>query len=142
MNTRALILDHDTQRRIQVAVIKARANPTSLGAIRRAAEGIPQGNVIKLADRKSGYRPPMQSEQVLIQQGYRAAISFEYQPVGLCRHLSISVDVPGNLPSPAAVEMIAEAFDFSIPSLTEGKTHMWVEEFEPGHEAVNLVQPE
>ena len=47
--------------------------------------------------------------------GYRAAISFEQQPPGLCAHLSISVDTPGNLPSPESVEMIAEVFGLKVP---------------------------
>jgi hypothetical protein len=74
------------------------------------------------------------SEFVNLPVGYLAAISFEEQPIGLCRHLSISVDKPGALPNPAAVEMIMKEF---------GCDHLlaapWIEEFEPGHEAINIV---
>lgn len=42
----------------------------------------------------------------LVPVGYRVCFSMEHQPIGLCRHLSVSVDKPGALPNPEAVNMI------------------------------------
>lgn len=139
MKTRALIIDHETDLLIVAAIDKARQHPTSLEAVKRQAHGIPQGLTIMLGDRRPGYKSEAQPQQVLIQQGYRAAISFEHQPPGLCAHLSVSVDTPGNLPSTQAVTMIAEAFGLEVPLVPETTT-IWVEEYDPGHKAVNLVQ--
>jgi hypothetical protein len=89
-----------------------------------------------LADRKPGFERP-ESQHVIFPGGYRAALSFEQQPPGLCSHLSISVfgrSTPGMAPSPAAVAMICEAFGVPFPA---DKT--WVEEFDPGEYAINLL---
>jgi hypothetical protein len=88
-----------------------------------------------LADRPAGFKRP-QSEIVELPVGYRANISFEEQPAGLCRHLSVSVDRPGMLPSIDAFAMIAHAFGFSAAHHSQ----VWVEEFKPGQNAVNVVQ--
>lgn len=73
---------------------------------------------------------------VSIPLGYRVSVSFEIQPGGLCRHIAISVDEPGKLPHQAAIEQIARAF--GIPEIANA----WLEEFAPGHFAVNIVAPE
>jgi hypothetical protein len=71
----------------------------------------------------------------LIPYGYRAAISFEHQPAGLCRHLSISIEKdPGTMPGMEAVKAIAEYFGVSFED-----SHKWVEEYEPRRFAINLV---
>lgn len=51
---------------------------------------------------------------VTIPMGYRCVLSYEHQPVGFCRHISISVwpAEAGLGPSPEAVEGILEAFGF------------------------------
>ena len=131
--TRALIIGPETQTKIDAAITRARAKPPlSTDALRAGAV---EGDVIKLSDRKPGFERGHASENVLIPVGYRAAISFEQQPPGLCRHLSVSVDAPGMAPSEPAILMIAEAFGMRLP----GPGAVWIEEFAPGHFAVNLV---
>jgi hypothetical protein len=72
---------------------------------------------------------------------YTAAISFEEQPDGLMRHLSIASRDPGKAPNEHAIRMAAEAFGFSdFPPLRPYR--VWIEEFEPGRVAVNLVEQE
>jgi hypothetical protein len=92
-----------------------------------------------IADRPPGSIRP-QSYNVLIPVGYRAAFSFEEQPAGLVRHLSVSVDTkkPGDCPSIPAMQMIASAFGIEW-SLDSGDARVWLEEFEPGKYAVNLI---
>lgn len=55
------------------------------------------------------------------------------------RHLSISVDTKGSLPSPQAVELLAEEFGIAFPPKSG---LVWTEEFEPGHHAVNVIELE
>src|SRR5262249_34266166 len=124
---------------IAAAQARARAHPIPLSEIREGAVDRPV-NTLKLSDRKPNWRRRHQSEQVLIPRGYRAAISVEEQPAGMCWHLSISVERtdPTKMPSVEAVRMIAEAFgiDFDI-SIEHGG--VWTEEYEPGRHAVNIV---
>ncbi len=72
---------------------------------------------------------------------YVAAISFEEQPSGLFRHISISSAHPGKAPNEHAVRMVLEAFGFSgyPPSCPY---RVWVEEYEPGRVAINFVELE
>jgi hypothetical protein len=72
---------------------------------------------------------------VILPRGYRVALTFEEQPLGMCKHLSISVDEPGSLPNPHAVAMICHEYGMRFPPLGR----MWLEEFAKGHSAINLV---
>jgi len=100
---RALIITTEVQAAIKAAIERARQKPIPVEYL-QAAEV--HGRVIPLAERKPGFERGTASENVLIPVGYRAAISFEQQPPGLCRHLSVSVDTPGKLPNEPAVLMI------------------------------------
>jgi hypothetical protein len=128
----ALLIDRDVQTRIAAALAFARAHPLPLSVVRAGAV-LPDRPMLSLQDRKPGFeRPP--GANVLIPVGYRAAVSIEEQPAGMCIHVSISVDRPGKLPSREAVAMIADAF-----GLTRIDSR-WLEEFEPGKHAVNVLQ--
>jgi hypothetical protein len=132
-----LMLNNEVLARIGAAVAHARAHPVPLSVLRTGA--VPHTKpVISLADRKPGYERPL-SEHVLIPIGYRAAVSVEEQPTGMYMHLSISVDRAGKMPSPQAVIAIAAAFGIKWPPVKDGAA--WVEEFEPGQHAFNIIQP-
>jgi hypothetical protein len=131
---RALLITPEVRAQIAAAVERARAKPLPLDFVMEA--GIPGNKVeVTLADRKPGFERPS-SEHVLIPHGYRAAISFEQQPAGLVRHLSVSIDQPGMMPNLQAVQALMEEFGFSAP-LEQCK--IWLEEFDPGHHAVNVA---
>jgi hypothetical protein len=72
---------------------------------------------------------------------YSAAISFEEQPIGMMRHLSVASRDPGKAPNEHVVKMVAEVFGLSgwPPSRPY---RVWIEEFEPGHVAINLAELE
>ena len=128
--TRVLAINAEIREAIAKLMAEAKRNPISLDFIK--AQAMPDKDDITLKDRKPGFeRPP--SSHISIPYGYRAAYSVEEQPPGLCGHLSISVDQPGMLPHPAAIKAIAEAFGIDAP------IRMWLEEFDPGHRAVNLI---
>jgi hypothetical protein len=78
----------------------------------------------------------------LVQLGtHIVAISFEEQPAGLMRHLSIASRQAGMAPNEHVIRMVCEAFGFSaFPPLRPYR--IWIEEFGPGHMAINLVEQE
>lgn len=134
--TRVLAITENVRREINAAVERAAAHPVSLEEVKRVMKGIPQDTPdVKLSDRPADFKRT-ESEHVLIPHGFRASFSFEHQPNGLCRHLSVSVDTPGRVPNMPAMQVIAEAFGFQ----SGGPRRFFCEEFEPGHHAVNLVE--
>ena len=135
---RVLVITGETLAEIAEAVKRAEAHPLPLAFIKAGAVA-PGKTELNLADRKPGFERPL-AESVLIPMGYRANFSVEEQPIGLCDHLSVSVDDPARVPSPDAVLLIAKAYGMApIDNLAEAT--VWLEEFEPGHRAVNLVTP-
>ena len=138
--SRALVLTDAIKKEIDAARAKARANPTPWELLRDHVVANDTAT-LDLADRKPGVEAiTSRAVSVLIPAGFRAAISFEYQPAGLIRHLSVSVDTKGALPHPVAVDFLLQAFGFDVIEANTSK--IWVEEFEPGHRAVNIVQLE
>lgn len=133
---RALLINEDVRAAIAAARARARAHPLSREKLEQLKAGTYKAE-LTLADRPPDFERP-DSDHVLIPIGYRAALSFEEQPAGLCRHLSVSVSKRGKMPNPVAVEAIALEFGFREPILKTSM--MWIEEFEPGHHAINLVQ--
>lgn len=129
-----LVISATERGKIAEAIAYAKAHPITFDVIRAGA--VPDKFEVKLADRKPGFeRPP--SAHVIFPGGYRAAYSVEQQPPGLCSHLSVSVfgrAEKGQMPSPQAVEMIAQEFGVPFPA-----DRMWIEEFDPGELAINLV---
>lgn len=135
--TRALIIGEVERAEIRAAIERAATHPLTLDMVK--ALQVKADSHLTLEMRRQQHGPGFdkkrpQSEFVELPVGVRAAISFEEQPIGMCRHLSISVDIPGALPHPALVESVAKEF---------GCSHVigapWIEEFEPGHEAINIV---
>jgi hypothetical protein len=119
---------------IAKAVAYAKAHPILFSAMQEAI--VSDKPTIRLEDRKPGFeRPP--SQHIMLPGGFRCAFSVEQQPAGFCSHLSISVEgraKKGAMPHPAAVQMIAETFGVPFPA-----DKMWIEEFDPGEFAINLV---
>src|SRR5436190_4064568 len=85
----------EVQKLIDEAIAKARAKPLAAEALQKMA--MPFKDIVHLSDRPPVFERP-QSE--MVQLGIlRASISFEEQPsLGLCKHLSIGVEMPEALP--------------------------------------------
>lgn len=131
-----LIVNDEKKQEIADKIERARRWPVPLELM---AKGAVAGNkpVIALNERKPDLiRPP--SEHVILGT-YRAAISFEHQPDGLYRHLSVSALRPGSVPNKFAMEEIAALFGIDKPPL---HGHIWLEEFDPGHYAINMILKE
>jgi hypothetical protein len=125
--------------RDQIAKMKAEAlkNPVPLALIMQASMVAgSQHRTVKLTDRDPKLVRPESQHIVFPGGSIRAAFSFEEQPAGLFSHLSISLmrGRPGQTPAPAVVEMICEEFGVPFPP-----DRGWLEEYEPGYYAVNLV---
>jgi hypothetical protein len=132
-----LVIAEEERAQIKAALAEARKRPLSLEEGKRLAAQIPQGKTeLTFEDRKNALDRPS-SIYVLLPRDYRVAISFEEHPIGLVRHLSISVSRPGYMPSLEACNLILEIFGVTKPVL-----HLWMEEFEPGHHAINFLKLE
>lgn len=136
---RLLIINAATKTAIAEAVRRARETPVPLAITTQSAH-VEHVHTLTLSDKaKRTYPPRPKPQQVPIDYGFMAMFSFEDQPAGLVRHLSISVDAKGKLPRPEAVAMIAREFGFQhVPP--DGDCLFWSEEFEPGHFAFNVVE--
>lgn len=142
-----VIIGPREERQIARAIERAAANPVRWETMKDVAISNP-GLELKLDERrrKPGVVRP-ESEHLML-GNVRVAYSHEEQPTGMYRHLSASVRKPGKLPHPTAMAMICEAFGFSDamcgimrqiqPVTIEG--HIWLEEFEPGHSAINVIE--
>lgn len=71
-----------------------------------------------------------------IPQGFRCVYTIEEQPVGWCRHLSVSVDDPEKMPSIEAIEVLILEFGFT-GRLRDCYVYM-EEDISP--KAVNIIQ--
>lgn len=134
---RALLITERERALIKAAIERAAKHPVSFEQMK--AMNIKAADThltLEMRAKELGpdWRRQPESEFVPLPIGFLAAISFEHQPIGLCRHLSISVDRPGALPNPEAVKMIMEEF-----GCTHAVAAPWIEEFKPGHSAINIV---
>ena len=130
-----LMIGATEREKITKVIAYAKAHPVLFSLIRQGV--VDDSPVLKLEDRKNVDTVRPASAHILFPGGYRAAFSIEEQPSGLCTHLSVSVEShskKGIMPSPEAVAIIAEEFGVSYPA-----DKVWLEEFEPGEFAINLV---
>lgn len=132
----SVVIIGDAERaQIKAAIERASANPV-LWETMRDHVIMDDRPTLPLADRKPGLERPA-SEHLML-GNVRVAYSHEQQPAGMLRHLSASVHKKGKLPHPVAIEEICAAFGFRHFPPIEGR--IWIEEYEPGYEAVNVVE--
>ena len=119
---RALIIDDEAKIEINKVLTYAEAHRIDLTATTKMM---------------SGEQDPVGDNALYacyLNDGYRVVFSFEEQPCGWCRHLSVSVDAEDMFPSPPAVELIMKEFHFS-GGLNEC-INVWIE----NEKAVNVLQ--
>jgi hypothetical protein len=147
-----LVIGREEELLIRVALAQARAKPMPWSIGKQIAQAA--APAIRLSDRKGPVdlaRMEYAPQQIMLGT-YRAALSFEEQPAGLLKHLSVSSARKGNVPGPEVMGMVCEAFEFSkllcqvigMPRATvvsdQVPFRVWVEEFEPGHMCINVVE--
>ena len=127
-------LDPENQDRLLAAVQKARTKIIPWDVLK---ECLPvqnqESDKLTLADR--GRVPLREPETVLLPFGWRVAISCEEQPAGILLHLSMSSPAKRKVPRPEAMVMVIEACGFTPDDIARE----WLEEFEPGHFATNIL---
>lgn len=131
-----LIVSEAEQEKIAAMIAEARENYMPWSIAQHGAVTIDDG-YLPLDKRIPGFeRPPSQH---IVLGTYRIAFSFEEQPQGICRHLSVSTlpPQPDVLPGIAAVAEICRLFAFENVPEDGG---IWLEEYEPGLFAVNVVE--
>jgi hypothetical protein len=139
-----LLITRDVQTQISAIVERATADPVAMETI--VANRI-DGEVT--LERRQGKTGGTARLGIILSDHFRCAFSIELQPSGPCRHLSVSVLTKGKCPDIHVMGMIAEAFGFTKPQELTWQDAIsqqismiaWLEEFEPEHHAVNLLQP-
>ena len=128
------VLRPEDDERIKQALERAREYPVPIAKMRVQHQTVlDEKDVLDLKDRTV---EPLKKhiEQVMIDGGWRLAISCEEQPIGFVAHLSLSSPVPGRVPVPEAIMMILR-----VLGLENAERKGWLEEFDPGHYAVNVL---
>jgi len=137
---RVLLITPEVRAEIKAAIERARAKPVPL-ATAMAMAVMDNRPELLLSDRKPGTpdRPPSQS--MLLSESFEVAFSFEEQPAGMVRHLSVALHdaKPGKVPNAGIIAGLAREFGFSgFPPMPYGR--VWLEEYRPGRFAVNMVE--
>src|SRR5262245_43776343 len=136
------LIREEERAKIALAITRARANVMPWDVGRNVMIDTP-GHAINLEDRKqytSELRGKYAAQRVAFPGGVEAAISFEEQPAGIIRHLSVSTPSArlGKVMNPAMLLFIAREFGFAEIPPRHGR--VWVEEYEAGCFAINIAQ--
>ena len=75
---------------------------------------------------------------VFIPIGIKVVFTMDKQNIGICKHISISVDRPGKLPNPLVVENILLEFGIETPM---HDCVIDVEDLSHGYQAITIVEP-
>jgi hypothetical protein len=127
MNIRPLIIDDEILAEAEAIVRYATAHPVTIRKVVRMA---------------SKSEPPVgdSKEHVLmVQVGYRCVFSIEEQPVGKCRHLSVSVPEKGKAPNERAVLEVMKLFGFKATKFGP-EVMAWLEDIAEDFKAVNVLE--
>lgn len=134
-----LIIGPVEERLIADAVAAAKTSVIPWAVMEAVSTG-DDTTTLLLGDRKMGVdeiRDKYRSQQVMLGT-YRCSFTFEEQPAGLMRHISVSTR-KGKIPHLEVMKMVLPAFGFTgIPMQRPGR--VWNEEFEPGWFAINVVE--
>ena len=138
-----LVFSDKVREDIAQAITKARANPVPWEAIQSVASSTPSNNLEFSEERQKKadevYR--LYPTQSLMLGNVRVAFSFEYQPSGLYRHISFSVQNKGKVLEFIPAQELVKAFGFTGLPPTNPYS-VWTEEYEPGMFAVNVMELE
>lgn len=100
---------------------------------------------LKTPEGKRLHMDQMNNQTVEIPFGFLVTYSIEKQPMGLCRHMSMSSPREGRLPAIEAVQWICSALGFT-GRIGDGTHKIWIEDLtrdaqQTRANAVNVVQP-
>lgn len=121
-----LIIDGGVREALRAIVARAAADPVPLEVVRGLAAG-----ALFPEDVSRG-------KTLDIPAGFHVVYTHEHQAHGVLRHLSVSIDLPGRVPHPAAVQMIMEEVGFILPL---AECWAWEEPCGNDRRAINVVEP-
>jgi len=133
---RALVIGPVACERIAALLRRAAAEPVA----HETLEALVAGDLVPAEDHNARFT-------IEIPEGFRVTFTFEHQPGGLCRHMSVSVtNARGRLPHPAVVAALMREFGFHAdglgPEPAPGRALGWLEEtLGTGGSAINVVEP-
>jgi hypothetical protein len=109
---------------------------------------IPLTELRKEGKLKKGEDLPLPGDKenhtITVPEGFKIVYSVENQgdnenQLGLCKHISMSTDIPGELPHPLAIQMAMLEFGFENKLY---ETFFWPEEFGGNTQiAINVLEP-
>jgi hypothetical protein len=130
MPGRALIIRKPEREAIAAVISNASDNTVSMETLVNWKVSIPPDrSKFRLRDQKPGFkRPPAQ--EIMLEVGFRIRFSFENWPIGLCRHLYVSIDGDGDMALPAYDVVSVIMYEFGIK--LDRVIGLWEEEIETG----------
>lgn len=130
---RALIINNEIRARIAEIVQCAQANADNFEVLNALAKAVREGRYT------SELRARYDDRTMDIPQGFTVTFTHEEQRPGvICRHISISVDVPNLTANVEQAAAIVRAFGFINHPL---QAPHWVEDIHDGFLAINVVEP-
>jgi len=127
-----LVIDDEGREQIKALVALANANPVDVIALQER---------IKVPASKEQHRAQMTRQTITLPLAFMVTFSIEDgHPCGRCRHMSMSVQREGRVPSPAGVWMVAQEFGFWGEGFKDC-VGVWQEMLQGHGIAINVVQP-
>jgi hypothetical protein len=128
--TSVFILDDNIKKAITSLVATAKRSVVKLETIHAVMD-------TKAVNRTKREYMRQMRRQTLYIMSYAFTYSLEYQPGGLHRHLSASVDRAGRVPLPEVLNMVLPLFEFRGSFET---TQHWLEDLGNDRVAINLIE--
>lgn len=133
---RALLLGEAEKKQIADLVKLAHENPLTPAFIGKLSEGFDPDDPAS----RSNLQWVIPIEFTIdIPDGFRVTYTEEQQPMGLCRHLSVSVSGTDRIPNPVAIQMLLSLFGFERP--LGDRQMVYPEKYASGLTAVNVIEP-
>lgn len=127
-----LVIDNEVREQLKALIELAHANPVDMPKLMQE---------IKYAKVKKHHRAQMTRQTITIPLAFMVTFSIEDgHPCGRSRHMSMSVQREGHVPSPEGVWMIAKELGFWGDGFKDC-AGMWPENLQGHGLAINVVQP-
>lgn len=122
---RPLIIDNNVKEQIAKVIDHAKQNIFSVD------------DLLDVMNKEISKAGDSEGFTVVIPVGYTCVFSYENQPIGLARHLSISVDEPDKMPNVESVKEIMNQFGFE--SELE-QCIVGIEKLEESYNAISIAE--
>jgi hypothetical protein len=132
--TAFLLRPEDTEQ-LKAAAERAALNPIPWEILQKGITPHQETDRLTLAERAGTPDVARIREVVVLPLGWKVSITCEEQPAGTLLHLSMSAPRAGKIPNEHAMKLVIEACGFTLDDCARG----WLEEFEPGHNALNVL---